>query len=176
MNDILNYCEFKINTYNFDDISDDIISGIITGYDKEEAMLAVCARCCFHSISEENKPDSIDYFYNLINNIARISGYDYYDDELKIYKAYILPSDYKNFVDEEGLSGIIKLYEDVDSIIASGGETLLYMQEFVRYRLLLIYSEHIDEYYNKMQNLLTRLKKNKDRYNELKESVFNKIQ
>ena len=82
--------------------------------------------------------------------------------------------DYRNTENEEILSNLIKIYEDIDSLVVSG-DNLLYAQEYVRYNLLLIYSNNIAKYYDKMKDLLSRLKENQSNYINLRDSIFNRL-
>ncbi len=72
------------------------------------------------------------------------------------------------------MSDIVNKYEYVDSITISG-ENLLYTQERVRYKLLFIYSNDISKYFDKMKDLLSRLKKNSEEYKKLEEAMYKKI-
>lgn len=172
MGSILSYCELKINTYNLDEVPDDIIKEVIGNSSKEDAILYVLFRCNYQ-VNSEKIPYSFDYFTNLVDKISKVSGYDYSDDELTIYKAFAIPADYKNVDDAEALYNLIKLYEKVDSMTVSG-DNLSYAQECVRYNLLLIYSNNVAAYYDKMKDLLLRLKKNRNKYIELRDVIFKK--
>ena len=72
------------------------------------------------------------------------------------------------------MSDLINKYEYIDSITVSG-ENLLYAQERVRYKLLFIYSNNISKYYDKMKDLLSRLKKNSKEYKKLEDIIYEKI-
>ena len=87
---------------------------------------------------------------------------------------FVVPLNYKNVLKEENLSKFISNCEKVDSLTVSG-DVLLYAQEPVRYKLLQIYSDNLVKYYDKMKDLLSRLKKNKKRYDELETIIYEKL-
>ena len=130
-------------------------------------------RICFYSIDIEKL---IEYDKLLDKGIMpdKQIGVNYSEDELKVYRAFAIPMDYRNTENEEILSNLIKIYEDVDSLVVSG-DNLLYAQEYVRYNLLLIYSNNIAKYYDKMKDLLSRLKENQSNYINLRDSIFNRL-
>ena len=174
MDNILANCELRINTYNLDEVPDYTIKEIIKNSNKEDAILEVLLKCYFQ-VNTDKKQDSFDYFIDLVDKIAKVSGYDYSEDELNIYKAFAIPMDYKNTENEEVLSSLLKRYEDVDAMTVTG-ENLLYAQEYVRYNLLLIYSYDIRKYNDKMRPLLAKLRANHDNYVKLRDTIYKKIQ
>lgn len=173
MDNKLNYCELKMKTYDLEEVPDSVIKAVIGNLNKDDAMLSVLFNC-YHQLNSDKNKDSFDYFTNLVDKIAKISGYTYSEDELKVYRAFAIPMDYRNTENEEILSNLIKIYEDVDSLVVSG-DNLLYAQEYVRYNLLLIYSNNIARYYDKMKDLLSRLKENQSNYINLRDSIFNRL-
>ena len=174
MNNILNYCELRIDTYDMSEVSDSVIASIIEGVDKDDAILKVLFRCC-HQFNSDKLSNSFDYYTNLINKIAKISGFDYSEDELKIYSAFAIPTEFQNAREKEKLERLIEMYEEVNSMTVSG-DNLMYAQESVRYNLLLAYSDNINKYYDKMKKLLEELKKNSDNYIKLRDSAVKKLQ
>ena len=173
MDNILDRCELKINIYYSEDVSDEVIKNIIDGCEKDDVMLTIFFRYQYQ-LNPEKASESFDYFINLVNKIARISGFDYSEDELNIYRMFVVPLNYKNVLNEENLSNFISNCEKVDSLTVSG-DVLLYAQERVRYKLLQIYSDNLVKYYDKMKDLLSRLKKNKKRYDELENIIYERL-
>ena len=173
MDNKINYCELKMNTYDLEEVSDSVIKSTIGTLSKEDAILNVLLKC-YYQINKDKDTSSFDYFVNLGDKIAEISGFDYSEDELNIYRAYAIPLDYKNTEDKELLSKLVKRYEDVDSLTVSG-DNLLYAQEYVRYKLLLTYADHIATYHDKMKDLLSRLKENQSNYFSLRDSILGRL-
>lgn len=173
MDNTLSYCEFKMDVYNFDNVSDDVIKNLITGCDKDNAMFAILFKCKYQ-LNPEQSTENVDYFVNLVNNVARVSGFDYSDDELKIYRMFAIPVNYKNVLSEDMLTELINNYEEVDLLKVSN-DSLLYAQEYVRYKLLQTYVDDLTKYYDKMKNLLARLKNNQEKYKELENTIYERL-
>lgn len=173
MDNTLSYCEFKMNIYNSDNVSDDVLKDLIVGYDKDDVMFAIFFRYRYQ-LNPEQTPENYDYFVNLINNVARVSGFDFSEDELKIYRMFAIPVNYKNVLDEDILSELISKYEEVDALKVSN-DSLLYAQECVRYKLLQSYADDLTKYYDKMKDLLARLKSNKAKYEELENTIYERL-
>ncbi len=176
MDNILDRCELDLDIFSFDEVPDEVIENLIKDVDKEDVMLSILLRRGYYKDweEEEKKTKSIEYFNNLVDKIARVSGFEFSNDELLIYKAFAIPINCNNISDQSIMSDIINKYEYVDSITISG-ENLLYTQERVRYKLLFIYSNDISKYFDKMKDLLSRLKKNSEEYKKLEEAMYKKI-
>ena len=170
MNDILNYCELNLDVYDLQRVPDEVIKSIITDYSKDVAMFAIFFRNS-QQLNPNNTPKDFDYFVNFVNDIARVSGFDYSEDELKVYRMYAVPLGYKNMSNKEMQQKLISNYEEVDSLKVDGVGPL-YAQECVRYKLLQIYADEFVKYYDKMKDLLTKLKASKSKYRELEDNIY----
>lgn len=173
---VLDRYELELDIFNFDEVPDEVIKNLIKDVNKEDVMLTVLLRSVRYKEldTDEKKIKSIEYFNNFINKIVKVSGFEFSNDELIIYKAFAAPMGYNNISDQSVMSDLINKYEYIDSITVSG-ENLLYAQERVRYKLLFIYSNDIPKYYDKMKDLLSRLKKNSEEYKKLESTIFEKI-
>lgn len=176
MTDVLDRYELKLDIFNFDEVPDEIIKNLIKDIDKEDVILSILLRAGYYENWEANekKIKSIEYFSNLVDKIVRVSGFEFSNDELLVYKAFAAPINFDNIPDQSAMSDLINKYEYIDSIKVSG-ENLLYAQERVRYKLLFIYSNNISKYYDKMKDLLSRLKKNSKEYKKLEDIIYEKI-
>nr|DAH21783.1 MAG TPA: hypothetical protein [Caudoviricetes sp.] len=169
MDEILNYCELNMYIYDLQKVPDEIIKDIIKDYSKDVAIFSVLFKCNVQLNPNINLHD-YDYFINLVNDIARVSGFDYSEDELKVYRMLAVSFYHNNIKKEDTLLKFISNCEEIDSLKVNG-IGVLYAQERVRYRLLRAYSNEFVKYYDKMKDLLVRLKANKDEYEELDNTI-----
>lgn len=169
----LDLYSFKLNVYKNIIPSDSLIEEMIKEFTPENAIAALFFKCGI--TVDKNIPyiERYNYFYNLAKQIKRMSNYDYSDDDLKIYAMYAIPLYPMPVADSS--CDITKRLEDIFDLTPSG-ENEIFAKESVKYKLLHLYSEQLDNgKYEDMKKLLTTLKENASVYEDIKNKVFGKI-
>ena len=98
MTDVLDRYELKLDIFNFDEVPDEIIKNLIKDIDKEDVILSIRLRAGYYENWEANekKIKSIEYFSNLVDKIVRVSGFEFSNDELLVYKVFAYPINFDN--------------------------------------------------------------------------------
>lgn len=171
----LSVYRLKMNTYEISSNSDDIIQDLLKDLAPENAILYIFTKIGLFVNNQSFYQERYNYFYNLSAQIKRLSGYDYSEDDLKIYTMYataVFPIDYKS---AQGVQEITKMIEKIFDLKASG-DNERYAQETVKYKLLHLYSEQISSgRYEDMKALLDDLNDSREHFESLQNTVLEKI-
>jgi hypothetical protein len=169
----LDLYNFKLNIYENTSMPDDFIKKIIVEYKPEDALIAIFTKYGITMERNFSYGEKYNYFYNLANQIKRVSGYGYSDDDIAIYALYITPI--YPILNSSDINDIIKSLENIFNLKASG-ENEVFAQETVKYKLLSLYSNQIDDRYEDMKSLLASLNASQATYEIVKAKVLSKIQ
>lgn len=167
----LDLYNFKLNIYENTPMADDFVKKVIEEYKPEDALIAIFTKYGLTMECNFSYEEKYNYFYNLANQIKRISGYNYSEDDIVIYALYGTPI----YPSKENINNLIQRFEGIFRLKASG-ENEVFAQETVKYNLLNLYSTQIDSNYEDMKNLLASLNAGQATYEIVKAKVLSKIQ
>lgn len=171
----LNLYNFKLSIYEGETLSDSLIVELIDGFTAEDAIASIFFKYGTIMNSAISYSDRCNFFHNLANQIKRLSGYNYSDDDIMLYTLYATPL-YPMSNMEKDTTHAIEMLENSLNLHPSG-KNELFAQETLKYRLLHLYAERIDTRYEDMKKLLTDMNNvGQAAYDELKSSVLGKFQ
>lgn len=165
----------KMNVYEMNRNPDYLIKDLIEEYHPEDAIMVVFSKYGFVFNDRATYTDSFNYFYDLASQIKKISGFEYSEDDLVIYALYVTPLSPLDYHSRDMILEVIKQLERVFGLHPSG-DNEKFASEAVKYKLLHLYSEQINNgKYEDMKALLKSLNETKDEYEKSKNKIITRF-
>lgn len=162
---ILSECSFMMSTHDFTEVPVDEIQEILNHSEDGNELIGILRRVKFDAETSVCYEDRLSYYEDLINKIMSNVTKQYSDEEKEICLAYLVCG---RFLDDE------LVYSFCDTIIKKYAESIntmcdeaWFLYEKIRYDLLQHYARSNSWEHPVIRELVTELKKNKARYENL---------
>ena len=161
----LDFITFKANMRDYTKNTDDLINSIMLSIKPEYHVIYALNYAIF---DKSQKEQAVPYYQDLIEQICRLSSYDYSEESIKLYKDFV--AIYFNVDNSDfDIDEIVYLCKFEFTTVPDK-----YKQYMLRYNLLLWYSNMIwkdESYLPAMRELLQFLKEHEDEYKALMDEV-----
>lgn len=163
--DILDYAEISSRVYKLEPISDNLLKLYIVDNDKYFNLFNLIYNLNNKILSTEPFEKIINYFNKLIQQFISLLNVEFTEQEINLFQNYCISD--LIFVTNENTyqQEMINLFEtDINQENFLDNDILKYILLSIKYKLLRLYCQQIDIYYDKIQDLIIELKNEQNWY------------